>query len=406
MANKTLVNATAYDVIGGKTLVAGTSYSVKNGKVLVGGTAYDISFLLPPAVLDLWSGNEIYCITYANGYWVVGGVYYGGGNTKYARIAYATNLDGTWTTKDLWSSNYAGNINSIAYGNGYWVVGGEYRESRNYYARIAYATSLSGTWTTKDLWESNSGSSSNSSYYCWITCLAYANGYWVVVGEFNNNKGYIAYATSPHGSWTVNAFGGSSKSLDCITYANGYWVVGGTYYSTSDGPYYARIFYATSPGGTWTTKDLWEGYRKSYAEVNCITCSNGYWVVGGRYYNSNEGCSICIAYAPSPTDTWTKKDVWSGANSYNQIYGIAYGNGYWVVGGHYYDGSIHRARIAYATSLSGIWTTKDLWGNGSYCELNCLIFANGYWVVGGYDDIRKYSCVAYAGSPQELGESK
>ena len=58
MAHKTLVNSTAYEISGGKTLVEGTSYSVKNGKVLIGGSAYDISFLLPPAALNLWNGTE------------------------------------------------------------------------------------------------------------------------------------------------------------------------------------------------------------------------------------------------------------------------------------------------------------------------------------------------------------
>lgn len=116
MAHKTKINSTAYDITGGKTLVSGTSYSIKNGKVLIGGTAYDISFLLPPAVLDLWSGSSslINCIAYGNGYWVVGGSFYDG-STYYARIAYATSLNDTWTTKDLWSNSNSGSaINCIA----------------------------------------------------------------------------------------------------------------------------------------------------------------------------------------------------------------------------------------------------------------------------------------------------
>ena len=92
MAHKTLVGGTAYDVTGGITLVDGVSYSIKNGKVLVDGTAYDISFLLPPVVLDLWSGSShfssINCITYADGYWAVGGRHYSSSRYR-ARIAYA-----------------------------------------------------------------------------------------------------------------------------------------------------------------------------------------------------------------------------------------------------------------------------------------------------------------------------
>lgn len=84
MAHKTLVNGTAYDITGGMTLVEGTSYSIKGGKTLIGGTEYDISFALPAGVLDLFgsssSGSGINCITYADGYWVVGGRCYDGTN--------------------------------------------------------------------------------------------------------------------------------------------------------------------------------------------------------------------------------------------------------------------------------------------------------------------------------------
>lgn len=150
MAHKTLVDSTEYEVTGGLTLVEGTSYSIKNGKVLVDGTEYDISFLLPPAVLNLWGNNynpnQINCIAYANGYWVVGGQYYDG-STYYARIAYTASPDGTWTTNDVWgyaspsSAGIANNIHCITYANGYWVAGGEYYASESHYARIAYAGS-------------------------------------------------------------------------------------------------------------------------------------------------------------------------------------------------------------------------------------------------------------------------
>lgn len=143
MAHKTLVNGTAYDITGGMTLVEGTSYSIKGGKTLIGGTEYDISFALPAGVLDLFgsssSGSGINCITYADGYWVVGGRCYDGTN-YYARIAYATSLDGTWTTRDLWSgTNSANTVNCIAYADGYWVVGGRHYDGSTCYARLAYA---------------------------------------------------------------------------------------------------------------------------------------------------------------------------------------------------------------------------------------------------------------------------
>ena len=42
MAQKTLINGTAYKVKDGKTLVNGTAYKIKSGKTLVNGTAYKI----------------------------------------------------------------------------------------------------------------------------------------------------------------------------------------------------------------------------------------------------------------------------------------------------------------------------------------------------------------------------
>ena len=202
MAHKTLIDGTAYTVSGGRTLVDGTSYSVKNGKVLVDGTEYDISFVLSPAVLDLWIGsnsnyNRINCIMYANGYWVVGGQYYDG-STYCGRIAYTTDLTGTWTTKDVWSGNgsttsYLTYIHCITYANGSWVVGGGYY-SNGSYGRIAYKTNPSGTWTVKDVWYGSSPSD--------ILCIIYANDCWVVGGRYRGDPYNARIAYSP----TIDGF--------------------------------------------------------------------------------------------------------------------------------------------------------------------------------------------------------
>lgn len=42
--HKTLVNGTAYEVMGGKCLVNGTVYNILKGRTLIGGTGYDIPF--------------------------------------------------------------------------------------------------------------------------------------------------------------------------------------------------------------------------------------------------------------------------------------------------------------------------------------------------------------------------
>ena len=391
-----MIDGTAYDISGGKTLVNGTAYSVKNGKVLIGGTAYDISFLLPPGALNFWSSSRtpesINCITYTNGYWVVGGTHRNG--TYYnGYIAYATSLDGNWTTVTvLGDYSSTTEINCITYANGYWVVGGRYQY---YNATISYATSLDGPWTTKTVW-------SGSSYGSYVNAIAYADGYWVVGGcEYDNtNKRYeanIAYATSPGGRWTTKTlwYGDNSSefcSIECITYANGYWVVGGNRY---DANYCGCIAYTTSLSGTWSVRDLWEtAYNGN--NINCITYADGYWVVGGRYYDGNNRCAR-IAYATSPSNTWTTKDL-STTTKYNDNYitDITYADGCWAVCGYIYSDS-YITRIYYSTSLSGTWTIKTLW-SGSEANLNCITNADGYWTVGGmyYDGSNYYARIAYA----------
>lgn len=233
---------------------------MKKAYVGVGGKArLFYTSTLPPAIVDLWStnsnGDTVKSITYANGYWVVGGSYrHANSNATTAQIAYTTSVNSPWTTVSVWETTSNNNtINCIAYANGYWMVGGEYRyKTSSYKARIAYATSLDGPWTIVDLWENyKSGGGVND--------ITYANGYWVVCGNYrgsSSNQATIAYATSPNSDWTTKDLWSSSSSYDGtatgIAYANGYWVVGGTYENSSDA--FGRIAYATSLDGTWGKK--------------------------------------------------------------------------------------------------------------------------------------------------------
>ena len=410
MAHKTLINGTAYGIDGGKTLVSGTSYKVTNGKVLINGTAYDISFVLPPSALDLWSGanSVISCITYADGYWVVGGTYTSG-TTYYARIAYAKELNGPWTTKDLWNGYRNANaVNCITYANSYWVVGGGYYSvsSGSGKARIAYTTSLSSTWTTKNLW-SDGG---EDVYDSKINCITYANGYWVVGGTKSSGSeskiyyGTIAYATTPSGTWTTkDLWSGSwsnyTASINTICYYNNYFVVGGK--KGFNGVYYGTIAYATTPSGTWTTKDLWTGTSSS-STVNlyCLTYANSYWVVGGTRYTSSTYYAS-IAYATSLSGTWTTKDLFGYSSSGSIIKGIVYGDGYFVASGTYRNGSTYYPRVAYTASPSGTWSTKNLWSGNNNNEANCIAYGNGYFAVGGkrYASSTSSAHLSYADKP-------
>ena len=277
-----------------------------NGYWVVGGSYYDGSTTYARIAYtadttgawttkELWSGtfSTVCCITYTNGYWVLGGIL-GGSSTYYARIAYTTDLTGTWTTKNLWSGTIAYNtcINCISYANGYWVAGGGYYDGSFRCARIAYTTNLAGTWTTNDLWNASSGSI--------INCITYANGYWVVGGGYYSSSKYnarIAYTTDPTGAWTIKDLWSNYNYENAVTgIANcgNYWVVCSRYYSST---MYARIAYTTDITGEWTTEDLWsDGSTNDF--LYCITCADGRWVVGGGYYDGTNYYAR-IAYSDS-----------------------------------------------------------------------------------------------------------
>ena len=49
MASKTLIDGTAYNIIGGSTLVDGTGYKIASGNTLIDGTSYSIPFVSSPS---------------------------------------------------------------------------------------------------------------------------------------------------------------------------------------------------------------------------------------------------------------------------------------------------------------------------------------------------------------------
>ncbi len=56
MAQKTLINGTAYEISGGSVLKDGTKYQIGGGKTLVGGTGYDI-VISRPIIITVTGGS-------------------------------------------------------------------------------------------------------------------------------------------------------------------------------------------------------------------------------------------------------------------------------------------------------------------------------------------------------------
>lgn len=396
MGHKTKVNGTTYEVSGGRTKVNGTGYGIDKGRTLVGGTGYSVDFKLPPALLKLWNYGTINGIAYGNGYWVAVGNYSNGYDTR-GRLAYATSLDGTWTIKDLWTcENSSGcDINCITYANGYFVIGGKYTKCtynnpyQPHYVKLAYTTNPSGSWSEIDMWSVSYGSGRASGH--WIRDITYANGYWVFCGQFEGGNYYgakIGYATSPSDSWTqknlwTDINNVSFTGAQCITYSNGYWVVGGGH------GYNACVAYATTPNGTWTVKN-----NVGAGQINDINYGNGYWV-GAYYYNSGRHGGVFYSTSLN-SSTWTQVQL-----NPSTINGIEYVNGVWAaVGGT-------SAPIYYTTNPAGEWSKINAWGstNGNETLYN-ITYENGYWLVGGRIDDKQTGVLAYAGSIDQLANAK
>ena len=391
--------------------VGGKARKVKKAYIGVGGKArLFYSSGLPQKIIDIWKGynnfNKINCMTYDNGYYVVGGVYNNGSYTQ-ARIAYTKDLLQTWTIKDLWQGLDDTSINCITYANGYWVVGGTYHASgSNQCGYINYTKDITAqTWEGVRVWESSSISEAG------INAIVYSNGYWAV-GGYNCNRrnkymAYIAYSTDLSTGWNEKMLWSSSDDgptrIYDITYANGYWVAAGIRFNTNaDYTYDGRIAYTTDLTQSWTTKTIWaDGLA---GEVRSVVYADGYWAVCGSYGSNSSKTNHSIAYSTSPDGVWTIKNMWVGS-TVGKIHRICYNNGKWVFGGNYAEaGGIRIARIGYCDSLFGTWTIKNLWsGSNESCIYSTTSLKDGIVVGGRYYDGSDYRArIESADDPNEL----
>lgn len=141
----------------------------------------------------------------------------------------------------------------------------------------------------------------------------------------------------------------------------------------------------------WYMKSKAIDFSANMISISSFAYGNGYYVVSGKYWNSSESYSDTYAVIGYTTDlvngTWTFKRLYQGkyANTVaDDIKNIKYINGYWVIAGGHYDGTKYYGRIGYSTSLDGTWTFKDVFSatyNDTYC--NTIGYTNGYWYAGG-----------------------
>lgn len=335
-------------------------------------------------------------LAYGDGLWVAAGK-----DGAQAQIAWTDKLTKTWTAKGLWNGE-DDRITCVVRADGYWIVGGRHRvdqydydddgdrfiTSTTYYARIAYAADPAGTWTVKDLWSSDSKKSE-------VNAIACADGVWAAGGRYNGNTARIAYVAASGGVWTVkNLWNGDYSAINCMVRADGVWAVGGRYAG------YARIAYAADLSGTWTMRDLWSGTPDEYYNgVKCIACADGVWAAGGQCYDGSATYAR-LAWGDSPGGTWETRDLWG--NSYrtnyrfegagNAVNDIIFADGVWAIAGKAWISSYNcAARVGCADTIWGDWTWRNVWsaagdindGYDFYVDASCICYQDGGWSMAG-----------------------
>ena len=60
MAQKTMIDGTAYEIRGGRVMTGGTAYGISKGRTLVDGTGYDIPFVHGKALAEYAEGDIVY----------------------------------------------------------------------------------------------------------------------------------------------------------------------------------------------------------------------------------------------------------------------------------------------------------------------------------------------------------
>lgn len=345
MAQKTLIGGTGYEITGGRTLVGGTGYSISGGRTLVGGTGYSINFPVEATSQNIWSSttgtSNITFSEYLNGYYILGGQYKNSNSSNtYAMLAYSTKPTGPWTTIDLGK----GGVFGIGYVGGYYVIGGNFSTA----AKIKYSTTINGTWTDVEL---------------------------------------KTYATTP------SRYTGTPK-MTAFHCANGYCVAAcsAVGYSDSDledrSADYSIALSTTNPTGTWSCAVIKSDNvisAESYpVTTHGLTYGNGYWCAvieaAHKHIADEDYYGGYVGYITNPANSWSSKKIMDSVGDGYPRYlsDVEYLNGYFVARENY-QGRNRYAYIQYTTSANGTWT------RGAISKTTILSAGEGFNAIGYFD---------------------
>jgi hypothetical protein len=257
------------------------------------------------------------------------------------------------------TGNFRTEIRTVAYGGGRFVAadvgnfGDTGANTDNYAPSATYYSTDGVTWSGPVL----TGTANNTGLRS-VIGLAYGDGKWLATGL----DGSMMYSTNGGESWTaiqqtLLPKTDMSNAVRGAVYADDTWVVVGDQGVTA----------ASTDLVTWTTVKVsgitGEGFQKViYVDGILHTAGSG----GNLYYSTNKGAA------------WIKQPVYAHDFGVQDIYNIAYGNGYFVIIGA-------GGRIRYSEKGEGIqvYEAPDnvIFGNSQ--AVYGLAYGGGKWIAGG-----------------------
>lgn len=240
------------------------------------------------------------------------------------------------------------------------------------------------------------GYSSFSTYIPYKTW--HLNGYYYVAAKSSGgvHRLYRKTDTSTSGfsAWTGSIT--ITSLLDEVvdmTYGNGYFCIIG-YLGGYLKAYYRQASYLSSTTWTEISGYLIDKSYSSYSFHNVVYGADGNWVITGTGDSSS---TIYIMYASSTPVSFSYTSISASKN----IYGLAYGNGYWLLT---YSVSGSGVYLCYATAPSS-WSTKRI-ATASFLTgsisggVRDVKFINGYFMLGvGTSQNTYYAGIMYAATP-------
>lgn len=208
----------------------------------------------------------------------------------------------------------------------------------------------------------------------WLLC----NGETISASEYPELAAILAQG-GPAGTWaTVSSPISGSDGLGKAAFGNGTFFVSA--YGFGDD---FSIAYADSPSQTWTKSQMATSGR-----CNGVAFANNLYFALGMDGNS----APILYYSNSPSGPWASKTM---PVTRGGLYDITYGSGYYVACGSQYSTARHA--FYYTTSPDGTWTANSAYNaNG---EFKACAYGGGNFVFGGEESSGSETRIFYTSAP-------